>query len=115
MKLSLFLLSILPMSCINAEMFFDIRTGKCFTYPASDKINQEKYDNYVEELYWEVLELAEMKKYSNNYIWRIACVNARIRTDKDKNATANQFIEDLESIQSLYEFEDILGLRRSSH
>lgn len=97
---------------IQAEMYFDIRERKCFSYPARTEIDQNKYNEYVEDMYWDGLELSQIRKYNNTCIWRLMCVNAKKRAEEDNTATSRQFIADLERIPNIFAFEEIIGLSK---
>lgn len=96
----------------NAEMYFDARAKVCFTYPATKDIDAVKYNEYAEELYWDLHDLNKERKYTLAYIWRLACINARKKADAVNTPTARKFIEDLALIPTLQDFEDMLGFPR---
>jgi|SRR5271155_1859327 len=96
-------------TAVRPDMYMDPRTHTCFTYPASQDIDQAKYNKYTETLYYDLLELCRTKKYTNEFMWRTACINARMTAERDDNPTARRFIADLEKLRSVHDFNEICG------
>ncbi len=106
------IITVLLLACsVRAEMYFDIRAHACRTYPDSDKINQDEYNEHVSYLYWDLLELSRMGQRSDMCLWNLACVNAAKRAEGVKSPTAKRFIADLALIPTLQAFNTILGFK----
>lgn len=93
-------------------MYYDAREYTYFTYPASDKIDQAEYNKYAKDFYDNLADIVEDKKNSPYYAWRLACVEARMKAEKKNTATSLKFLEDLSLIDSIQEFNEILGFPR---
>jgi len=106
---NLLVVALLLSPLAHADMYFDIRTRTFGTYPASKKIDQKRYDQYAEEFYFDLLDMWQNNSKNVTYVWRLACIYAKKRLEKDTTPTAQRFLEDLALIPNMQAYNDILG------
>jgi|GEM_PF-3382606 len=116
MKKMLFYMALLGATVAQAEMHFDVRSNKFSTYPAftgaKSDFNSLIYNKLAWEFYKDLSELYAMEKYSDAYIWRLACINAKNKAKQWTNykRSTKRFIHDLELIPDIQAFRAIIGL-----
>lgn len=110
-KKSMLFLALISIPHAYGYMYFDVRTKMCKTYPESDKIDQELYNELAADLYWDLLDLWKNYNYNIDAMWRLACVNIKKKAEAINTPTSRRFIEDLDMIPNIHAYNSMIGLR----
>ena len=110
-KKSLLGLALLLSPLVHADMYFDVRTKTCKTFPEAKDINQDEYNEHAADLYMDLLDLWRNNNYNVHCLWQLARINAINKAMTVNTPTARRFIADIQLIPNIDAYNAMLGFR----